>query len=128
MARDYWQRLLGRIRRALRIERRLTLEESHQLLELAETIVEHGRMHHLFYKNPMEYLMVETEELAFRFRETPQTIEDALQLLRATDRAEPYDRHGRWRLRLARKIGKKGVASARVMRRLDDSGDSVRGR
>jgi hypothetical protein len=111
IGRDQLQRLLRRMRRALRIERRLTLEESYQLLELTQTITEHGRMHQLFYKHRMEYLMVETEELAFRFRETPETIEDALQILRALGRAEPYDRYGRWRLHLM-KIDRDDAASA----------------
>ena len=112
MGRDQLQRLLGRIRRVLRIERRYTLEESYQLLQLAETIIEHGRMHQSFYEHRMEYLMVETKELAFRLRETPETIEDALQILRATGRAERYDRHGRWKLRLAEKLDRGDAASA----------------
>jgi hypothetical protein len=104
MGRDRLQRLFSRIRRALRIERRFTLEESHQLLQLAETITEHGRMHQSYYNNPMEYVMVETRELAFRLRETPETIEDALRLLQFMGRAQPYDRQGRWKLRLLEKI------------------------
>ncbi len=112
MGRDQFQRLLGRIRRALRIERRLTLEESYEMLELTETIMEHGRMHQLFYKHRMEYLMVETEELAFRLRETPQTIEDSLQILWALGRADRFDRHGRWKLRLVKKTNRGDAASA----------------
>jgi hypothetical protein len=112
MGRDRLERLLGRIRRALRIERRYSLEESHQLLQLAEIIIEHGRMHQSFYEHPMEYVMVETKELAFRLRETPETIEDALKLLQNMDRAEPYDRHGRWKLRLAEKTDRNDAASA----------------
>jgi hypothetical protein len=111
MGRDRFERLLGRIRRALRIERRSTLEESHQLLQLAETIVEHGRMHQSYYQNTMGYVMVETKELAFRLRETPKTIEDALRLLQNMGRAELYDRHGRWKLHLA-KIDRDDAASA----------------
>jgi len=112
MGRDRLKRLLGRIRRALRIERRFTLEESHQLLELAETITEHGRMHQSFYKNQMEYVIVETKELAFRLRETPEIIEEALRLMQVTGRAESYDRHGRWKLRLAKMTGSGDAASA----------------
>jgi len=111
MGRDRFERLLGRIRRALRIERRSTLEESHQLLQLAETIVEHGRMHQSYYQNPMEYVMVETKELAFRLRERPETIEDALRRLQNMGRAEPYDRYGRWKLHLM-KIDRDDAASA----------------
>ena len=110
--RGQFQRLFGRIRRALRIERRFTLEESYQLLQLAETILEHGRMHQSFYEHRMEHVMVETKELAFRLRETPETIEDALRILRATGRAGRYDRHGRWKLRLAEKIDRGDAASA----------------
>jgi hypothetical protein len=95
MGRDQLQRLLGRIRRALRIERRFTLEESYQLLELSEAIIDHARMHQSYYKRPMAYVMVDTKELAFRLRETPETIEDVLRLLQVMDREEPYDRSGR---------------------------------
>ncbi len=110
MGREQFQRLLGRIRRAQRIDRRFTLEESYQLLELTETIMEHGRMHQSFYEHQMEFLMVETKDLAFRLRETPETIEDALGLLRAMGRAARYDRHGRWKLRLAKKVDRGDAA------------------
>jgi hypothetical protein len=112
MGRDQLQRLLGRIRRALRIERRFTLEESYQLLELSEAIIDHARMHQSYYKRPMEYVMVDTNELAFRLRETRQTIEDALRLLQVIGRAETYDRYGRWKLRLVERIDRANAASA----------------
>jgi hypothetical protein len=112
MGRDQLKRLLGRIRRALRIERRFTLEESYELLELSEAIIDHGRMHQSYYKSPVAYVMVETKELAFRLRETPETIEDALRLLQVMGRAEPYDQSGRWKLRLAKEVDRGDAASA----------------
>jgi hypothetical protein len=53
-----------------------------------------------YHERPLDDVMVEITELAFRLRETPQTIEDALLLLKDMGRADPYDRHGRWILRL----------------------------
>jgi hypothetical protein len=47
----------------------------------------------------LEYAIVEIAELAFRLRETPQAIEDALPLLKDIGCADRYDRHGRWILR-----------------------------
>jgi DNA-binding IclR family transcriptional regulator len=49
----------------------------------------------------MGYVMVEVQELAYRLRETPETIHDSLLLLQEMGRAELYDRQGPWRLRLA---------------------------
>src|SRR5580692_10263822 len=102
MGRDQFQRLLRRIRRALRIEQRFTLEESYQLLELSEGIIDHARMHQSYYKSPVPNVMVEIKELAFRLRETPEAIEDALRLLQVMGRAEPYNRYGRWKLHLTK--------------------------
>jgi hypothetical protein len=112
IGRDRLKRLLRRIRRALRIERPLTLEESYELLEISEAIIDHGRMRHSYYKSPMAHVVVETKELAFRLREAPETIEDALRLLQVMGRAEPYDRYGCWKLRPAETIGKNGMRLA----------------
>jgi hypothetical protein len=69
-------------------------------------------MHELYYQRPMAQVMVETKELAFRLRETPETIEDALELLlRAIGRAEPYDHYECWKLRLADTIDRRDTAS-----------------
>lgn len=46
-------------------------------------------------------VIVEIQELATRFRETPQTIKDALLLLTDMGRAEPADLGGCWKLQLA---------------------------
>jgi hypothetical protein len=94
------RRIIRLLKRAMRIQRRLTLEEFYLLLQLSEAIVDHGRMVQSYYTRPLEPVMVEITELAFRFREEPQTIEDALLLLKDTGRADPYDRYGRWILRL----------------------------
>ena len=49
----------------------------------------------------MPDVILEITELANRFRETPQTIKDALRLLRDIGRAEPADLDGCWKLQLA---------------------------
>jgi hypothetical protein len=100
MGRDQLQRLLGRIRRALRIERRFTLEESYQLLELSEAVVDHARLQQSYYQRPMDHAMVDIEEWpsAYERRRRPSKTRSGYCGL--TGRGEPYDRHGRWNLRL----------------------------
>jgi hypothetical protein len=39
--------------------------------------------------------------MAYRFRESPQTINDALMLLKGMGRAQRVHRHGYWKLKLA---------------------------
>jgi hypothetical protein len=97
---DHLRRMLGRLKRALGIGRRLTAEEFYQLSQLGEAIVEYGRMVEGYFGQSMTSVMVETTELARRFRETPQTIEDALLLLSKTGRASADDRPGCWKVRL----------------------------
>jgi hypothetical protein len=53
-----------------------------------------------YFGQSMTTVLVETTELASRFRETPQTIEDALLLLRKNGRASADDRPGCWKVRL----------------------------
>jgi hypothetical protein len=83
----------------LRRERRTAGERS-QLQELAEAIVEYGRMMqaHLGYSTPD--VVVEVPETARRFRETPKTIKEALVLLEETGRAQPIHLSDCWRLQL----------------------------
>ena len=97
---EHLRRMLGRLKRALGIGRRLTAEEFHQLSELAEAIVDYGRMVEGYFGQSMTTVLVETTELASRFRETPQTIEDALLLLSKNGRASADDRPGCWKVRL----------------------------
>jgi hypothetical protein len=101
MFRERARWLVRRLKRLLRMERRMTAEECYPLLQLSEAIIEHGRMLQSYYERPMEYVMVEISELAYRLKETPETIQDALVLLRDMGRADAYDGHGRWKLRLA---------------------------
>jgi len=99
-AMDMYRKLVDVLRRALRMEQRLTPEE---LRPLAEAIIDYGRMiayEELSALTP-PYVIVEIPELARRFRETTQTIKDALQLLNDGGRAEPADRGGYWKLKLA---------------------------
>jgi hypothetical protein len=108
---EHLRRMLGRLKRALGIGRRLTAEEFHQLSELAEAIVDYGRMVEGYFGQSMTTVLVETTELASRFRETPQTIEDALLLLSKNGRASADDRPGCWKVRLGcSSIGSHDVA------------------
>jgi hypothetical protein len=99
--REHLRPLLGRLKRALRMEQRLTVEEFNQLLRLSEAIIDYGRMIQEYNEFPVPNVLVEIPELAHRFRETPQTIKDALRLLGDIGRAEPADLSGCWILRLA---------------------------
>ncbi len=101
MDRDKLRRLIGRLKQALRLGRRLTLEESHQLLQLSGAILDYGRIIQEYRGYTAQYAMVEVPELAIRFRETPRTIQEALALLGDMGRAEPSHLQGCWKLRLA---------------------------
>lgn len=92
--------LVDALRRVLRVERRLSPEE---LRQLAEAIIDYGRMigREELSALTLPYVIVEIPELARRFRETTQTIKDALLLLNDMGRAEPADRGGHWKLKLA---------------------------
>ncbi|MFZ0562952.1 MAG: hypothetical protein WBX02_09565 [Terriglobales bacterium] len=104
MDRDKLRRLLRSLRRALLIDRRLTHQEFHQLLEPSEAIIDHGRMIQAHRESFAPYVIVEIPELASRFRETQRTIKDALALLRDMDRAEPLPLRGCWKLLLAKTL------------------------
>jgi hypothetical protein len=92
--------MIGHLKRALRKEQRLTIEEFNQRLQLSEAIVDYGRMIQAFYHCSVLEVIVEIPEVACRFRETPQTIKNALRLLRDMGRAEPADLDGCWKLQL----------------------------
>jgi hypothetical protein len=96
---DMYRELVDALRRVLRVERRLTPDE---LRHLAEAIIDYGRMiaqeEVPALKQP--YVVVEIPELARRFRETTQTIKDALLLLNEMGRAEPASSGGHWKLKL----------------------------
>jgi len=98
MDRDKLRRLLSSLRRALLIDRRLTHQEFHQLLQLSEAIIDHGRMIQAHRESFAPYVIVEVPELASRFRETQRSIKDALALLKEMDRAEPLHLRGCWKL------------------------------
>jgi len=67
----------------------------------AEAIFVYGEMLHRYHAVAAPFVIVEVPELARRFRETPRTIKDALELLERTGRAARSDRRGFWRLYLA---------------------------
>jgi hypothetical protein len=101
MDRDNLRRVLGHLRRALQIDQRLTQQEFHQLVQLSEAIIDHGRMIQAYREPFASYVVVEVPELASRFREKQGTIKDALALLREVGRAEPLELRGCWKLMLA---------------------------
>ena len=82
MYREHLRRVLGHLKRALRMEHRLTVEEFYQLLQLSEAIIDYGRMIQAFYHRSVPEVIVEIPEVARRFRETPRTIKNVLRLLR----------------------------------------------
>jgi hypothetical protein len=83
------------------MERRLTVEQCHELLQLAGAIIEYGRMIRAYRRSAVPYIIVETPELATRFRETPLAITGSLILLRGMGHAEPAGPAGCWKLRLS---------------------------
>jgi hypothetical protein len=95
------RRVLGHLKRALREEQRLTEEESNQLFQLSEAIVDYAQMIKAYHNYSVPVVIVEISELSHRFRETPLTIEAALRLLSESGRAEPADLDGCWKLRTA---------------------------
>jgi len=101
----YWKhfgRVILQVKRALGKDHRLTADEFNQLLQLSEEIIDYGRMVRAYRGYSMPNVTLEITELANRFRETPQTIKDALLLLRDIGCAEPADLDGCWRLQLGR--------------------------
>jgi hypothetical protein len=89
MYREHLRRVLGHLKRAGRKEQRLTADEFNQLLQLSEAIIDYGRMILAYHHYSVPVVIVEIPELSHRFRETPQTIKNALRLLRDIGRAEP---------------------------------------
>ena len=101
MYRRNFRRVIGHLKRAMRKTQQLTVEQFNQRLQLAEAIVDYGRMIQAFYHRSVPEVIVEIPEVARRFRETPRTIKDALRLLRDMGRAERADLDGCWKLQLA---------------------------
>jgi len=101
MYREHFGRVIVHVKRALRKDQRLTADEFNQLLQLSEAIIDYGRMIQVHRRHSVPNVILEITELANRFRETPQTIKDALLLLREIGRAEPVELDGCWKLKLA---------------------------
>jgi hypothetical protein len=101
MYREHFGRVIVHVKRALRKDQRLTADEFNQLLQLSEAIIDYGRMIQVYRRHSVPNVILEITELANRFRETPETIKDALLLLREIGRAEPVDLDGCWKLKLA---------------------------
>ena len=71
MYREHLRRVLGHLKRALRKEQPLTVEEFHQLLQLSEAIIDYGRMIQEHFRYPVPEVIVQIPGLVHRFRETP---------------------------------------------------------
>ena len=100
MFREQLRQVSSFLKRTLRMEQRLTIQE---LLLLAEATVDYGltiQASETWSALPPPYVIITIPELAFRFTKTPQAINDILLLLRAMGRAEPLDCHGHWKLKL----------------------------
>ena len=65
-----FQRVIGLLKRALRKDQRLTVEEFNRLLQLSEAIIDYGRMIHEYCGFTVTFVIVEIPELARRFRES----------------------------------------------------------
>jgi hypothetical protein len=96
--------MIGLLKRAMRKKQRLTVGEFNERLQLAEAIVDSGRMIQAFYHRSLPEVIVEIPEVARRFRETPRTIKHALRLLRDMECAERADLDGCWKLQLANTV------------------------
>ena len=99
----YWKhfgRVILQVKRALGKDHRLTADEFNQLLQLSEEIIDYGRMIRAYRGCSVPNVTLEITELANRFRESPETIKDALLLLQDTGDAEPANLDGCWKLRL----------------------------
>jgi len=100
MFREQLRHLFSFLKRTLRMEQQLTIQE---LLLLAEATVNYGltiQASEKWSALPPPYVIITIPELAFRFTKTPQAINDTLLLLRAMGRSEPLDCHGHWKLKL----------------------------
>jgi hypothetical protein len=75
-----------------------TKERNQEIEQLAESIMEHGQLTQKLYLS--QGVAVEVKELAFRFREKPQTIIRALVRLRNQGCAGPTDLDGLWELQV----------------------------
>lgn len=100
MYRERLRRMLGHFKRALRRDQRLGDAEFDQRLQPSEAIIDYGRMTQADHGYSVPDVILEITELASRFRETTQTIQDSLRLLRDIGRAEPADLDGCWKLQL----------------------------
>jgi hypothetical protein len=99
MFREQLRQVFGFLKRALRIEQRLTLQESYGVLDISEEIAHYVLMIQE-YEHSVSFVVVEVPELASRFRETPRAIKDGLLILEhrgLADQVAP----GYWRLKVA---------------------------
>jgi|SRR5208337_452143 len=109
---EHLRRVLGHLKRALGMEQRLTLQESYDLLLLAEAIIDFGRMVHAYDRLSAPQVIVEVAELEHRFRETKRNMRNALLLLEDMGCAEPAHRYGYWKLDLAGFSARKDLPAA----------------
>lgn len=90
--------LVSTLSALLKDEMRTASQDTHQLKQLREVIMEHGRMlYNLYSYQPVR---VEIKELAYRLRESPADVLAALALLEEEGRAFHTSSKGLWKLRI----------------------------
>jgi phage-related minor tail protein len=92
------QALLDTVRSKFRKTETSEKEDSQEIEQLAEQIMEYGRMIH--NESPHQRLFVNVTEVARRFREDRQRVIKALVLLRTQGRADRTARREDWKLNI----------------------------
>ena len=97
---EYVPRVIRFLKRALHIERRLTVGEFHRLVQLSEDIVAYGRLASQHYvRDPAAVgrtVGVDVDDAAFRLRETTRDVAAALVLLEKKGQASRTWLDGHW--------------------------------
>ncbi len=93
-------RVIRFLKRALHIERRLTVDEFYRLVQLSEDIVAYGRLASQHYvRDPAAVgrtVGVDVDDVAFRLRETTRDVAAALVLLEKKGQASRTWLDGHW--------------------------------
>jgi hypothetical protein len=92
------QELLGTIASKFRRTETGEKDDSQEIEQLAEQIIEYGRMIH--YECPQQRVFINVTEVARRFREDRQRVIKALVLLQRQGRAEHTARREVWKLNI----------------------------
>ena len=94
----YLQHAIGRVKARIGLTAAEPQYEPREMEQLAESIVEYGRMRQEHYGS--HTVLVGAGEVAMRLRETTRVIVQAMGVLKEQGRAEETSVRGRWRLHL----------------------------